>query len=225
MEDDARHTGAFRAFDILGGVVDKQTFLGDKLERFVQQTVNLCFRFDQLDIGRNERPVKILTAGNPRPVFVLAVTGVGQQIYAVSRLFQVAYQLLHTGDGEDGTIPPVNQQVRFLVKPLGKTAAHALGCFGLGHGAAIHLRPFQREVDVVQQQLSVRALNAHGVQKIVPVKAQQNVAHVENNVFDHQTILTLPLVARNTMTSETIVVRVRIVARAAAVPSLMRTTS
>ena len=156
---------------------------------------------------------------------MLAVAGVGQQIYAVSRLFQVAYQLLHTGDREDGTIPPVNQQVRLLVKPLGKTAAHALGCFGLGHGAAIHLRPFQREVDVVQQQLSVRALNAHGVQKIVPVKAQQNVAHVENNVFDHQTILTFPLVARNTMTSETMVVRVRIVARAAAVPSLMRTTS
>ena len=192
---------------------------------WVQQTVNLCFRFDQLDVGGNKRPVKILTSGNPRPVFVLAVTGVGQQIYAVSRLFQVAYQLLHTGDGEDGTIPPVNQQVRRLMEPLGKTAAHALGCFGLGHGAAIHLRPFQREVDVVQQQLSVRALNAHGIQKIVPVKAQQNVAHVENNVFDHQTILTLPLVARNTMTSETIVVRVRIVARAAAVPSLMRTTS
>ena len=78
VEDDARHTGALGTFDVLGCVVDKQTFLGDKLERFVQQTVNLCFRFDQLDIGRNERPVKILTAGYPRPVFVLAVAGVGQ---------------------------------------------------------------------------------------------------------------------------------------------------
>lgn len=115
--------------------------------------------------------------------------------------------------------------MRLLVKPLGEAAAHALGRFSLGHGAAIHFRPFQREVDIVQQQLPVRALNAYGVQKIVPVKAQQNVAHVENNVFDHQTIFTLPLVARNTMTNETMVVRVRMVARAAAVPSLMRTTS
>ena len=156
---------------------------------------------------------------------MLTAAGVGEKIHAVSRLFQVAHQLLHAGNGEDGTIPPVNQQMRCFVKPLGKTAAHAFGRLGLRHGAAIHPRPLQREIDVVHQQLSVRAPNAHGVEEVVLVKAEQNVAHVENDVFDHQTIFTFPLVARNTMTRETMVVRVRMVARAAAVPSLIRTTS
>ena len=93
VEDDARHTGALGTFDVLSGIVDKQTFLRNKMECFVQKIVDFCTGLDQLDIGGNKRPVKILTAGNPRPVFVLAVAGVGQQIYAVSRLFQVAYQL------------------------------------------------------------------------------------------------------------------------------------
>ena len=35
VEDNARHTGAFRALNVLGGIVDKQTFLGNKTERLV----------------------------------------------------------------------------------------------------------------------------------------------------------------------------------------------
>ena len=76
-----------------------------------------------------------------------------------------------------------------------------------------------------QAVLGSMLIDADCVKEIVPVKLQQDVSHVENNVFYHQTIFTLPFVARNTMTSEIIVVSVRIVASAAAVPSLMRTTS
>ncbi len=36
VEDDARHTGALGAFDVLSGIVDKQTFPGNKTERLVQ---------------------------------------------------------------------------------------------------------------------------------------------------------------------------------------------
>ena len=60
--------------------------------------------------------------------------------------------------------------------------------------------------------------------EIIPVEADQNVAHVKENGPDH-TIFTLPLVSRNTISRETMVVPVRMVASAAAVPSDIRTTS
>ena len=76
-----------------------------------------------------------------------------------------------------------------------------------------------------QAVLGSMLIDADCVKEIVPVELQQDIAHVKNDVFYHQTIFTLPFVARNTMTSEIIVVSVSIVASAAAVPSLMRTTS
>ena len=156
---------------------------------------------------------------------MLPVACVGEQVYAVACFLQLAYKLRHAGDGQNRPVPAVDQQVRLLVQPLGEAAAHARGGFLLGHGAAIHLRPFEREIDVVHKRPPVRGLHADGVKEIVPVELQQDIAHVKNDVFYHQTIFTLPFVARNTMTSEIIVVRVSMVASAAAVPSLMRTTS
>ena len=53
VEDDARHTGALRAFDVLGGVVDKQTFPGNKTERLVQSIVD--FRSEERRVGKECR--------------------------------------------------------------------------------------------------------------------------------------------------------------------------
>ena len=61
MEDNTGHTGAFGTFDVLGGIVDKQAFLGNETEGLIQQTVDFRFRLDQLHIGGNQRSVEVLT--------------------------------------------------------------------------------------------------------------------------------------------------------------------
>ena len=112
-----------------------------------------------------------------------------------------------------------------VVQALRNPAADALRCLGVRERAPVHANPLQRVENLAHEQLLVLAGYAQPLYEILPVEADENSAHIENNVFDHQTIFTFPLVTRNTITRDTMVVSVSMVASAAAVPSDMRVTS
>ena len=106
-----------------------------------------------------------------------------------------------------------------------QSAAHAGSGRRFVHGTTVHAGPIQRLIYIPLQQELICLRHAHRLQKHIRLKTKQYVAHVKHNVAIHQTIFTFPLVALNTMAREIMVLTVSMVARAAAVPSLIRTTS
>ena len=156
---------------------------------------------------------------------MLPATGIGEQIQTIAQPLEFLHQFIAAFHRQNGPVPLVSKAVHCGMEPLREPLADALRRLGFRHAAPIHPGPFQRAEHLPQQQRPVFLRYAQPGDKQLRIKAQQHISHVKNNVFNHQTIFTFPFVRRNTTSSEMIVVRVRIVARAAAVPSLMRTTS
>ena len=110
------------------------------------------------------------------------------------------------------------------MQPHRQTGADTFSGFLVRQGATIHSGPFQTLEHLPHQKAFVLRRNPQTVDEVIPVKADEDIAHVENNAADH-TIFTLPLVRRKTIRSDTMEETVRMVASALAGPSLMCMTS
>ena len=156
---------------------------------------------------------------------MLAVAGIGEEIQAIAQIFQLFHQRIRAVYGLDRPLQLICQDVCRSVETLREPLANQLCRLLLRQAAPVHLGPLQRSEHLNKQGPPVLRRYAQLLDKKLRIKAQQYVAHVKDNVFNHQTIFTFPFVTLNTISREMIVVRVSMVARAAAVPSLMRTTS
>ena len=208
-----------------GKVVDKKAFFRAQAEALQGKAVNFRLGLHQSFVGRDKSSVKVTAAADPGPVFVLAEAGVGKQVNPVAGFLQLPDQLLHALHRQQRLVPVLDQGLHGPMKAPGNSGADALHRLVLRHGAPVHPGPFQGQKHLVHQKLPVRLFQLQPVQEKLPVKPDQHAAHVKNQITYHQTIFTFPFVARNTMSREIMVVTVRMVARAPAVPSLIRVTS
>ena len=69
----------------------------------------LAPRLHELHIGGDERPVEALAPRHARPVFMLAVARVRQQVYPVPCGLEVTRELRHALNGVDGAVPLVDE--------------------------------------------------------------------------------------------------------------------
>ncbi len=108
------------------------------------------------------------------------------------------------------------------MQPLGQAAADRRHRFPVGDGAPVHADPLHRAEQLPADELIVRRIGDEAGGIALGVKVDEHAAHVKYNVFDH-TMDTFPLLALNTTMSRMPLVTVRMEARAAAVPTELRT--
>ena len=146
---------------------------------------------------------------------------IGEQINAVTQLLQLPHELRHTRSLQNRSIPEGNPLVHHLVQTFRNPAAHDLCCLQIRQGASVHTRPFQREVHLPHQQRTIRFLHPEPFHKKGRVEAEEDVAHVENDISYHTRIF--PFVAFSAITRIRPLVTVRMAESAAPEPTLFRT--
>lgn len=185
VKDGAGHAAKESALDVHGRIVHEKALLRLERKAAEQQPVYLRLGLYQTLVGGDKSSVKKFAAGNQRPVIMLAKAGVGEEKKAVSRVFQLLHQLINTLDGENWTIPLVGEAVYSLMQPLRQAPADALRRFLFRHAAPVHPGPFQREKDLLQKHFAIVPGKTQPLYEAFPVKADEHVAHVKNNVFYH----------------------------------------
>ena len=225
VEHGGGHTAVDRALRVDGEVIDEEALLRLELKALAEAAVYLRLGLDKPLVRGDERPVKEAAGGDTRPVFRLAQARIGEEVYVIAVALQLLDQLIHPLNGHDGAIPKGHEAAGGFVQMCRYAGTYDLAGLLIRQRTAVELRPFERQEHLAHEDRSILRRNAVVLDEVAAVKADENAAHVKNDILYHQTILTFPLVRRNTISSEMMVVTVRMVARAAAVPSLMRVTS
>ena len=76
------HTAEARSLHVGRRIIHKKAFLRVQGEFFEQQPVNFRLGLYQLHVGRDEGAVKKFATRDQRPIIVLPVAGVGEEIQA-----------------------------------------------------------------------------------------------------------------------------------------------
>ena len=108
------------------------------------------------------------------------------------------------------------------MQPLGQAAADAGHRLLVGDGPPVHTNPLHRAEQLPPDELVVRRVGDEPGGVALGVEIDEHSAHVKYNVLNH-TMETFPLLALNTTMSRMPLVTVRMEARAAAVPTELRT--
>ena len=119
-------------------------------------------------------------------------------------------------------MPVVQDVPHRLVQPPRQSAADRGHRLLVGDGAPVHADPLHRAEQLPADELVVRRVGDKAGGVALGVEVDEHAAHVKHNVVNH-TMDTFPLLALNTTMSKMPLVTVRMEARAAAVPTELRT--